>query len=163
LGQRHRVPAATARLFEEIEAETAHLTRMTLVLAVDYGGRWELTQAAAKLAAAYAEKNAYRSRSSVKIPEFSEDDFAACLPAPWLPDVDLLIRTAGERRLSNFLLWQAAYAELYFTPVLWPEFGAEELRRALAWYRQRVRRWGGLPNSARNFSPPATRPKGFLS
>lgn len=158
LGRRDRIPRDAAKLFTEIEDETAHLDKMTLVLAVDYGGRWELMQAAEKFAArrrrhgrstaAGGRPPRERDDGNGTAPEASEEEFAACLPTPWLPNVDLLVRTAGERRLSNFLPWHTAYAELYFTSVMWPDFGEEELRRALSWYARRLRRYGGLPETA---------------
>jgi undecaprenyl diphosphate synthase len=163
LGRHDRVPEALRRQFDEVEAATADSDRMTLVLAVDYGGRWELAQAALKLAArlegaatsligprpADPSGPTTQDNRGADGPLDAERDFAASLPSGWLPEVDLLIRTSGEQRLSNFLPWQAAYAELYFTPVLWPDFGERELRSALAWYAGRARRYGGLGALAR--------------
>src|SRR5208283_2381452 len=82
--------------------------------------------------------------------EDAEEAFGACLETAWLPEVDLLIRTSGEQRLSNFLPWHAAYAELYFTPVLWPDFDDAHLQTALAAFRSRVRRYGCAPASSAN-------------
>ena len=110
-----------------------HSTGLTLCLAFDYGSRDELVRAARSLAA-----------SGIPPDEFDEQAVAAHLYTSGMPDVDLLIRCGGELRLSNFLMWQAAYAELYFTQVLWPEFGEQELDRALAAFAGRSRRFGGL-------------------
>ena len=136
LGRRDRVPAPIRQVFETVEQQTADLRKLTLALAVDYGGRWELAQAALQFAAQHGP-------AALDQPDL-ERRFAACLPGGWLPDVDLLIRTSGEKRISNFLPWQASYAELYFTPVLWPDFGAADLQTALAWYHRRVRRYGAV-------------------
>ncbi len=116
----------------DLEAETASNDRLDLWIAFDYGGRAELADAARRLVEA-----------GVAPEEIDEDTFARALYAPDLPDPDLLIRTSGEARISNFLLWQLAYAELVFTECLWPDFGEEELRGALADYARRRRRFGG--------------------
>lgn len=139
LGRRDRLPTETVKMLAEVEAETAACTCLNLVLAVDYGGRWELAAAAQKFSTLPSSERALALKDGKM-----ETTFAACLPGAWLPEVDLLIRTAGEQRLSNFLPWHTAYAELYFTEVYWPDFGEGELRRALAWYAGRERRFGGL-------------------
>ena len=110
-----------------------HNTGLTLVLAFDYGSRDEMVRAARALVAGGAQRD-----------EIDESAVAAHLYTADMPDVDLLIRCGGELRLSNFLMWQAAYAELYFTEELWPEFGEQELDRALAAFGARNRRFGGL-------------------
>ncbi len=112
---------------------TENNTDMTLVLAFNYGGRAEIVDAARKLIV-----------SGVPADSLDEKTFAKYLYNAGLPDVDLLIRTGGEIRTSNFLIWQAAYAEYYFTPVLWPDFDSSELDKALDAYSQRKRRFGGL-------------------
>ncbi len=112
---------------------TENNTDMTLVLAFNYGGRAEIVDAARKLIV-----------SGVPADSLDEKTFAKYLYNAGLPDVDLLIRTGGEIRTSNFLIWQAAYAEYYFTPVLWPDFNSSELDKALEAYSQRKRRFGGL-------------------
>ena len=112
---------------------TENNTDMTLVLAFNYGGRAEIVDAARKLII-----------SGVPADSLDEKIFAKYLYNAGLPDVDLLIRTGGEIRTSNFLIWQAAYAEYYFTPVLWPDFNSSELDKALEAYSQRKRRFGGL-------------------
>jgi undecaprenyl diphosphate synthase len=112
---------------------------LTVCVAFNYGGRTEITDAVKRIVA--------EGRSA---DEIDEATFAAYLNPHRLPDPDLVIRTAGEMRLSNFLIWQAAYAEYYFTPVYWPDFGADEVDSALDAYAQRQRRFGGLSNGASN-------------
>jgi len=114
---------------------TKQNTRMDLVVAVAYGGRWDITQAARKLA---AEAAAGRLDPSA----INEAKFAAALQTSGSASVDLLIRTGGEKRISNFLLWDIAYAEVFFSDVLWPDFTATELRKALEFYARRQRRFG---------------------
>ncbi len=106
---------------------------MTLGIAFNYGGRAEILEAVRHLIADGAEPE-----------DVAEETFGRYLYTHGFPDVDLMIRTSGEMRTSNFLIWQAAYAELYFTPVLWPDFDAAELDRALEDYGRRQRRFGGL-------------------
>jgi undecaprenyl diphosphate synthase len=117
------------------EARTRNNIRMQLVLAVAYGGRWDLAQAARKLAQAVAAGH-------MRPEQIDEISFAGALTTASLPDVDLLIRSGGERRISNFLLWDLAYTELYFSEVLWPDFSAAELDAALRYYVSRQRRFG---------------------
>jgi undecaprenyl diphosphate synthase len=132
IGRRDRAPDALRQQMDGLEAETASNDRLLLWIAFDYGGRAELVEAARRLLA-----------SGVSADEVDEELLAAHLYAPELPDPDLLIRTSGELRLSNFLLWQLAYAELVFVETLWPDFGEAELQRALADYASRRRRFGG--------------------
>jgi undecaprenyl diphosphate synthase len=115
-----------------LEAETASNSRLELWIAFDYGGRDELVEAARRIV-----------EDHVPAEDVDENAIAARLYAPDLPDPDLLIRTSGEVRISNFLLWQLAYAELIFVDTLWPDFGEAELRAALDEYAQRRRRFGG--------------------
>jgi undecaprenyl diphosphate synthase len=115
------------------EAATESNDLITLCVAANYGGRWDVLQ---------AFKNWQLANSSLTADEVTEQALAQFLSTEDMPDVDLLIRTGGEQRISNFLLWQSAYAELYFTDVLWPEFDDKELDRALSWYGQRTRRFG---------------------
>ena len=131
-GRRDRVPAALREKMARLEGETAHLDRLGLWIAFDYGGRAELVEATRALVerAAAAE-------------DVSEEAIASHLYAPELPDPDLVIRTSGEQRLSNFLLWQSAYSELVFDDTLWPDFGEEHLRAAVEEYASRARRFGG--------------------
>jgi undecaprenyl diphosphate synthase len=129
LGRRDRAPDELRAQMEGLEDETAHNERLNLWIAFDYGGRAELLEAARRLVEAGEEP--------------TEESLRAHLYAPELPDPDLLIRTSGELRISNFLLWQLAYSELVFLDVLWPDFGAAELEDALAAYARRRRRFGG--------------------
>jgi undecaprenyl diphosphate synthase len=129
LGRRDRAPDELRTQMEGLEEETAHNDRLNLWIAFDYGGRAELIEAARRLVEAGVEPD--------------EESLRANLYAPELPDPDLLIRTSGELRISNFLLWQLAYSELVFLDVLWPDFGSRELEDALAAYAQRRRRFGG--------------------
>ena len=132
IGRRDRAPEALRKQMASLEAETAANDRLLLWIAFDYGGRAELVEAARRLL-----------ESGVSPDELDEELLAAHLYAPDLPDPDLLIRTSGELRLSNFLLWQLAYAELVFVETLWPDFGEPELRHALTDYASRRRRFGG--------------------
>ena len=133
IGDRSGLPAGVAADIATLEARTAHLDRMTFHLAVNYGSRLEILQAA------------QRCLEDRLAPEaLDEAAFQARLWTGDAPDVDLLIRTSGELRVSNFLLWQAAYAEFYVTETLWPDFRAAGLREALDAYAQRERRFGGL-------------------
>lgn len=117
------------------EQRTASNTRMTLVVAVAYGGRWDLAQAARELA-----RDAAAGRLNPDA--IGEADLGAAMQTGWLPSVDLLIRTGGERRLSNFLLWDLAYSELFFSDLLWPEVDDVELGKAFEFYAKRQRRFG---------------------
>ena len=129
LGRRDRAPDELRAQMESLEEETVRNDRLNLWIAFDYGGRAELVEAARRLIEAGLEAD--------------EESLRANLYAPELPDPDLLIRTSGELRISNFLLWQLAYSELVFLDVLWPDFGSRELEDALAAYAQRRRRFGG--------------------
>jgi undecaprenyl diphosphate synthase len=117
---------------------TRHNTTTTLAVALDYGGRDEIVRAVRELIA-----------EGYSPGEITEETISEHLYTHGMPDPDLIIRTAGEFRLSNFLIWQAAYAEFYSSPVFWPDFGIEELRQAIAAYGQRERRFGALPETAR--------------
>ncbi|GGI09217.1 polyprenyl diphosphate synthase [Egicoccus halophilus] len=141
LGRRNRpVPRRLVRLIEDTEALTRDNRRMTLRIAFNYGGRTELLDATRQL----VEEAAAGRRRKV-----DEDAIAARLYDAEMPDVDLLIRTSGEQRLSNYLLWQAAYAELVFTELLWPDFDRVALRRAVYDYQSRDRRFGGAVDRPR--------------
>jgi undecaprenyl diphosphate synthase len=132
IGRRDRAPEELRVRMDAMEDRTALNTRINLWVAFDYGGRAELVEAARRLV-----------DSGVESQEIDENVFAANLYAPELPDPDLLIRTSGEVRVSNFLLWQLAYSELVFVDTLWPDFDARVLRGALAEYASRRRRFGG--------------------
>jgi len=135
LGQIERLPTPVVRLIRATERETADNKGMTLVLALSYGGRAEIVDAARRLASAV-------EKGEVATSAITEETFANYLYAPDLPDPDLMIRTSGEMRTSNFLLWQMAYTELYFTPTLWPNFGRRDFLAALIDYQRRERRFG---------------------
>ena len=128
----------TRRLIDDAEQLTAHNGKLQFNVAVNYGGRWDIVQAVAKAA---AQGDASR--------------FAEFLSFAGQTDPDLFIRTGGERRISNFLLWQMAYTELYFTDTLWPDFGADEFEKALAWYAIRERRFGKTSDQVREIVPAA--------
>jgi undecaprenyl diphosphate synthase len=130
-GRRDRVPPELQGKMARLEGETAHLERLQLWIAFDYGGRAELVEAARALVSA-----------DVPAADVSEEAIVSRLYAPELPDPDVVIRTSGEQRLSNFLLWQSAYAELVFDDTLWPDFGEERLRAAVEEYARRARRFG---------------------
>ena len=123
------------RATEAAEERTQRNSRMDLLVAVAYGGRWDLVQAARKLAADVAA-------GRLDPAAIDETRLASALQTAGFPSVDLLIRTGGEKRVSNFLLWDIAYAELYFSDVLWPDFTAAELRKAFEFYARRQRRFG---------------------
>jgi undecaprenyl diphosphate synthase len=132
VGRRDRAPAALLRQMEALEHDTAENTRLRLWICFDYGGRAEVVQAVQRIVA-----------SGVGPDAVDEELIAANLADPEMPDPDLLVRTSGELRISNFLLWQLAYAELVFTDTLWPDFDADDLRAALDQFAQRRRRFGG--------------------
>ena len=132
IGRRDRAPGWLQAAMAGLEEETAGNERLQLWIAFDYGGRAEIVEAVRSLLA-----------NGTKPESLDEDSFARHLYAPELPDPDLLIRTSGELRISNFMLWQLAYAELVFVDTLWPDFGEDQLREALEAYAGRRRRFGG--------------------
>jgi undecaprenyl diphosphate synthase len=125
------LPPEVAAEIRRTVADTAAFGGLTVNLAINYGGRDEIARAARRVAAAGGP--------------IDEVSLSAAMDQPSLPDLDLVIRTSDEMRFSNFLLWQAAYAELWFSPKLWPDFGAEDLAEAVEAYRGRARRFGGRP------------------
>lgn len=129
-----KLPADILRLMDDVEAKTAHNTKLHATFAVNYSGRDELLRAARQLAQDGIEINA--------------DTFESALDTHGLPDPDFVIRTSGEQRISNFLLWQIAYAELYFSDVAWPDFNATHLQAALSSFVTRQRRFGALPQTS---------------
>ena len=132
IGRRDRAPDELRAKMERLEHETADLDTLDLWIAFDYGGRAEIVEAARRLIAEETSPE-----------DVTEDRFASTLYEPEMPDPDVIIRTSGELRISNFLLWQAAYAELVFVDTLWPDFGIDELRHAVDAFAQRRRRYGG--------------------
>ena len=135
LGEVDRLAAAAARAVGRVVSETAHNDRLTLNLFISYGARAELVRAARQLAEDVAA-------GRLAAEDVTEAAIAARLYTADMPDPDLLIRTSGELRVSNFLLWQIAYAEIYISPVLWPDFGRRELFEAILAYQARDRRFG---------------------
>jgi len=129
IGRRDRIGKDLRRLMEELERDTEGNERITVILAVDYGGRDDILRAVNKLI-------------KLEIDNVDENTFSYFLDLRDVPDPDLLIRTAGERRISNFLLWHLAYTELYFTDLCWPEFGKEELLKAIEDFSRRKRKFG---------------------
>jgi undecaprenyl diphosphate synthase len=132
IGRRDRAPEWLQAKMAALEEATADKERLNLWIAFDYGGRAELVEATRRIVEARIDSD-----------EVDEDLFASFLPAREMPDPDLLIRTSGELRISNFLLWQLAYAELVFVDKLWPDFGGDDLRSAIEDYARRRRRFGG--------------------
>ncbi len=137
IGRLNELPKGALDALRKAEGETAHCDRMTLVLALNYGSRDEIVDAARSLA-----REALSGR--IAPADIGPEDLERGLYTAGLPRVDLLVRTGGEFRLSNFLLWQLSYAELYFTPVYWPDFGRRHLEEAIAEFARRERRFGGL-------------------
>ncbi len=135
IGARDRFSTRLRRLMEESEALTAGNTKSTLVIAVDYGGHWDIADAARRLAQRVQD-------GELEVRDISPELLDSEVATADLPRPDLCIRTGGDARLSNFMLWQFAYSELYFTNTLWPDFGELEFARALADYGRRERRFG---------------------
>ncbi|MDD3446214.1 MAG: isoprenyl transferase [Zavarzinia sp.] len=135
IGDRSRLAPDILQLIDQAETRTRDNRRMTVVLAISYGGQGEIVRAARSLAA-----DAVAGRIAPE--DIDESLFASRLETAGMPDPDLVIRTSGEKRLSNFLLWQAAYAEFVFVDTLWPDFGRDELEMALREYQSRDRRFG---------------------
>ncbi|MBV7300073.1 isoprenyl transferase [Enterovibrio paralichthyis] len=141
-GVKLRVIGDTSRFSQSLqdkiaaaEALTANNTRLVLNVAANYGGQWDIMQAVSKLAGQVA-------KGEIPAEQLTEADLQVHLSTAGLPDVDLMIRTSGECRISNFMLWQAAYAELYFTEQFWPDFDETSLTEAIAWFINRERRFG---------------------
>jgi undecaprenyl diphosphate synthase len=149
IGDLRRLPRPLRGLLLDAVATTRGLGGMRLTLALSYGGRDEIARAVRRLASEVED-------GSLVADAIDEGAVARRLDTADTPDPDLVIRTGGERRLSNFLLWQAAYAELYFTDTPWPEFGATELDRALTWFRVRRRRFGLVAEVASRHAPDCT-------
>ena len=137
VGRRDRLPASLVMAIEEAEALTAHCRTMHLRVAIDYSARESIMRAASITGGTVVDRDAF----AVLLAEVNHDPFP-------IRDVDLLVRSGGEQRLSDFLLWECAYAELYFTPVMWPEFTEKEFLGALSDFAMRERRFGGVPAQA---------------
>lgn len=135
IGDRGRLPDFVRKSLERCENNTARNTGMTMVLALSYSSKWEITEAVRTLAAKAA-------KGEIKPEEIDENAISETLATHFMPDPKLLIRTGGECRLSNYLLWQSAYSELYFTDTFWPDFNPDCLKQAIADYQNRERRFG---------------------
>jgi undecaprenyl diphosphate synthase len=149
VGRRDRLPAKAVAALDDLSRQTAAGTRLHLRLAIDYGAQETIAAAARRLAE--------EVQAGTRQPHELTRDALELALTDGVPPVDLLIRTAGEQRLSDFLLWETAYAELYFTPVLWPDFRRTELATAVAAFHQRERRFGGLVGVNGAATAPATR------
>jgi len=139
-GRRDRLPLKVVEALAATEKATRHCSRLHVRIALDYGARYEIVEAIRSLACEFLEQN-------MKPEQITEDWLTLKLSPEAIPDPDLIIRTAGERRLSNFLLWQSAYSELYFCPRLWPDFGESDLEEALSDFHRRTRKFGALPRA----------------
>lgn len=137
LGDKAPFPDDLRRRMEALENDTAEYSDMTIMLAMNYSGKDEIVRAAKKIAE-------FSAAGDIKASEVDEKLFSSLLYTGDAPDADLIIRTSGELRISNFLLWQSAYAEFYFTDVLWPDFDEKELKKAFEAYSMRSRRFGGV-------------------
>jgi undecaprenyl diphosphate synthase len=135
IGDLEKLPGNCNKTLSETIQNTSNNTRMTLVLALNYSARWDLTQAMQKLAAEAAS-------GSLAPMDINENNIREKLSTANYPDPDLLIRTSGEYRISNFLLWEIAYSEIHITPVLWPDFGTKDFYNAILDYQKRERRFG---------------------
>jgi undecaprenyl diphosphate synthase len=135
IGDRKQLSVRLQSRIAAAEQRTGANDGLKLQIAMSYGGRWDIVQAAQELARQC-------SSGSIRVTDIDEARFAASTQLGGLPEADLMIRTGGEQRISNFLLWHSAYAELYFSPVLWPEFGVAEFEAALAFFDSRERRFG---------------------
>ncbi|MDR2058210.1 MAG: isoprenyl transferase [Dysgonamonadaceae bacterium] len=135
IGDTERLPESTRAELNDLIKKTSSNTGLTLVLAISYSSRWEITEMAKKIAAKVKE-------GSLEIADITENTVSGYLSTKNIPDPDLLIRTGGEYRISNFLMWQLSYSELYFTDVYWPEFREENLYDAILDYQKRERRFG---------------------
>lgn len=138
IGNRARLDSALNEQIDECMRKTADCSNLSLVIFMSYSGRWDVLQAARRLALEAASDPALAEA----LGNMSADDFSRYLSTSGIPDPDLIIRTSGEVRLSNYLLWQCAYSELYFTDILWPDFREKEFDAALAEYAKRDRRYG---------------------
>lgn len=140
IGDKTRLAEDIRKSIEDLEEGTKNNTGLHFQIAINYGGRDELRRAVGRIV---QEQKAQGADDNAAL-EITEDMISNALDTAGLPDPDLLIRTCGEQRISNFLLWQLAYTEFYFTPVAWPDFSKEELEKAIDAYNQRERRFGGL-------------------
>ncbi len=134
IGDRSRLPADLLQAIDAVQQETAGHTGLTLIIMLSYSGKWDILQAAQRYAADCLA-------AGRQLP-LDETGFGNLLATAGIPDPDLMIRTSGEQRISNYMLWQCAYTEFYYTPVLWPDFRKNDLEQAIQSYNQRERRYG---------------------
>lgn len=137
IGDRTQLPSALQTLMDSAEAQQQGVPKLTINVAVNYGGQWDIVQATKQLAQQVLQ-------GEISVDSIDESVFSSALSTKHLPDPDLLIRTSGEQRISNFFLWQFAYTELYFCDVNWPDFTVDEFEQALACFSARERRYGCL-------------------
>lgn len=135
IGDIERLPADVQQKLRQTMANTAANTAMTMVVALSYSSRWEITQATKQIAALVQS-------GAISTSDITEELISSHMATSFMPDPDLLIRTGGEQRISNYLLWQIAYSELYFSDTYWPDYSASDLHQAIASYQQRQRRYG---------------------
>ena len=147
IGDRSAFAPLLQSRIDQAEQDTAHNDRLHLTIAANYGGQWDILNAARAWQMAHPDKT---------LQDLDDQALAAHLSTADLPDPELLIRTGGESRISNFLLWQCAYTELYFTDALWPDFDAHMLDEALGWYQKRVRRFGRTDEQVVGDKSPST-------
>ncbi|WP_312259606.1 polyprenyl diphosphate synthase [Limnohabitans sp.] len=133
VGDKSRFAPVMQELIARAEQQTAHNSKITLTVCVNYGGRWDMVQAAQAWQQAHPEQS---------LQALTEEALASHLSTAYAPEIDLLIRTGGESRISNFMLWQAAYAELFFSDDLWPDFSPDRLQQSIEWFVLRDRRFG---------------------
>ncbi|MFT4021586.1 MAG: polyprenyl diphosphate synthase [Acinetobacter sp.] len=143
IGDRSRLPVHLQQLMANAEKQTAHFTKMTLTIAISYGGMWDIAESAKRIANDVVH-------NKIKVDDIDAELFGHYVELHDLPALDLMIRTGGDYRISNFLLWQAAYAELYFTKTFWPEFTVEELNQAFSVFAERERRFGKTSEQIQN-------------
>ncbi len=143
IGDISRFPSKLQKSINSAIALTSENTGLKLRVAANYGGQWDITQASKKIATAV-------QAGEIVIADIDEELFASHLSMAELPDPDLFIRTGGEQRISNYLLWQLAYTEMYFTDIFWPDFSPEKLHEACAWYSGRQRRFGRISEQLAN-------------
>ena len=149
IGDIARLPQMVQDKLQEVMDNTAGNTAMTMVVALSYSARWEITPAVKQIAAEALQQNGSTDDAAI-IDAISEEMVGQHLATAFMPDPDLLIRTGGELRISNYLLWQIAYSELYFSDVYWPDFSEDDLHRAIQSYQQRQRRYGKTEEQVEN-------------
>lgn len=145
IGDMSRIPGEVKKKLRETEEHTAGNTAMTMVVALSYSSRWEITEAARAISRQVVQ-------GKLNVDDITEETVAQNLATNFMPDPDLLIRTGGELRISNYLLWQIAYSELYFCDTYWPDFKEEDLQRAIVSYQHRQRRYGLTEMQADNIN-----------